>query len=40
MWIDVRCFNINRVPVWAWIAVAAAIVILVGIVVWKKRKKY
>jgi spermidine/putrescine transport system substrate-binding protein len=40
MWIDVRCFNINRVPVWAWVLVVTAIVILVGIVVWKKRKKY
>jgi spermidine/putrescine transport system substrate-binding protein len=40
MWIDVRCFNVNRVPVWAWIAVAAVVVLFVGLVVWKKRKRY
>jgi spermidine/putrescine transport system substrate-binding protein len=40
MWIDVRCFNVNRVPVWAWIAVAAVVVLFVGLVVWKKRKTY
>jgi spermidine/putrescine transport system substrate-binding protein len=40
MWIDVRCFNVNRVPVWTWIAVAAVVVLFVGLVVWKKRKTY
>jgi spermidine/putrescine transport system substrate-binding protein len=40
MWIDVRCFNIKRVPVWAWAAVAAVIVVLAGVIVWKKRKNY
>jgi spermidine/putrescine transport system substrate-binding protein len=40
MWIDVRCFNIKRVPVWAWAMVAAIIVILAGVIIWKKRKNY
>ncbi|MBP5254931.1 MAG: extracellular solute-binding protein [Lachnospiraceae bacterium] len=25
MWIRVRCFNINQVPLWAWIAIGAAV---------------
>ena len=29
MWINVRCFNIHNVPVWVWIAVAAAIVAVI-----------
>ena len=24
MWINVRCYNINKVPVWAWVLAAAA----------------
>jgi spermidine/putrescine transport system substrate-binding protein len=38
MWIDVRCFNINRVPVWVWYAIAVVIVLLIGTAVWRKRK--
>jgi spermidine/putrescine transport system substrate-binding protein len=40
MWIDVRCFNIKRVPAWAWAVAAAIIVILAGTIIWKKRKNY
>ena len=36
MWIRVRCFNINQVPTWVWIALAALIV--GGIAFWLLRK--
>lgn len=40
MWIDVRCFNIHRVPVLAWILVAAVVACLVGYVGYKKSREY
>lgn len=42
MWINVRCYNINNVPVWIWILVAAALAGIAGIVIKKKQdeKKY
>ena len=36
MWIRIRCFNINQVPVWAWIALA--LVIAGGVCRWMQRK--
>lgn len=38
MWINVRCFNINKVPVWAWALVAAAI-IGIGTVLYLRKKE-
>ena len=40
MWIEVRCFNIKRVPAWAWLAIAAGIALLVGLVAWKKSREF
>lgn len=40
MWIDVRCFNIHRVPIWAWILIAAILATLVGLAGWKKSREY
>ncbi|HAE45548.1 MAG TPA: spermidine/putrescine ABC transporter substrate-binding protein, partial [Lachnospiraceae bacterium] len=40
MWINVRCFNIYDVPIWAWaIAIAAVAVLLVLYVRVRKREK-
>ncbi len=36
MWTNVRCFNINQVPVWAWIALA--LVIAGGVCFWLQRR--
>ncbi len=36
MWIRVRCFNISHVPIWAWIALAAAIA--GGVCFWLQRR--
>ena len=36
MWIRIRCFNINQVPVWAWIALA--LVIAGSVCLWLQRK--
>ena len=40
MWIAVRCFNIKRVPAWAWLAIAAGIALLVGLAAWKKSREF
>lgn len=40
MWIGVRCFNIKRVPAWAWLAIAAGIALLVGLAAWKKSREF
>lgn len=37
MWINVRCYNINRIPVWAWV-LAAAVLILAAYLLIKGRK--
>ena len=37
MWIDVRCFNIHRVPGWVWIAIAVGVAVLIGLGARKKR---
>ena len=29
MWINVRCYNLNKVPVWGWIVAAVVIIILI-----------
>lgn len=39
MWINIRCYNINDVPVWAWFIVAAVIGALAGVIVYHKRSK-
>lgn len=39
MWINIRCYNINDVPVWAWFIVAAVIGALAGVIVYRKRSK-
>ena len=38
MWINVRCFNIYDVPLWAWI-MAAAVLIMIILLYWDARKK-
>ena len=38
MWIDVRCLDIRKIPVWAW--GIAVIIILLLLVIWKKGRKY
>ena len=37
MWINVRCFNINRVPVWAWILATIIVGVLVFFIIRGKR---
>ena len=37
MWINVRCYNINRIPAWAWI-LAAAVLVLAAYLLFKGRK--
>lgn len=40
MWINVRCFNIKNVPVWAWVLTVICVVgLIVGVVRWKGRTK-
>ena len=36
MWIRIRCFNIQSVPVWVWIAIGA--VIILGVLFGYQRK--
>ena len=36
MWTNVRCFNINQVPVWVWILLAALIVGGVAFWLWRR----
>lgn len=38
MWIDVRCYNIKRVPVWAW-CIVAVIVVGLGVVLIRSRRQ-
>lgn len=40
MWINVRCYNLKNVPVWAWIAGVITVVAGVVLVISKKRKQY
>ena len=37
MWINVRCFNIHKVPLWAWILTAAAVIL--AAVLWIRKKR-
>lgn len=39
MWINIRCYNIKDVPIWAWFIVAAVIGALAGVIVYHKRSK-
>lgn len=39
MWINIRCYNIKDVPMWAWFIVAAVIGALAGVIVYHKRSK-
>jgi len=39
MWIDVRCYNIKEVPVWAWLIVGAGILGIIGFCINKKKLK-
>ena len=40
MWINVRCFNIYDVPIWAWANAIAVIVVLIALYIRiKKREK-
>lgn len=39
MWINIRCYNIKDVPIWAWFIVAAVIGALAGVLVYHKRSK-
>ena len=36
MWINVRCYNIHKVPLWIWIL---TILCIAGCIVWYLRKK-
>ena len=38
MWIDVRCFDINDVPIAVWMIVLAVLLVLVGVVYYKSKK--
>lgn len=38
MWINVRCCNINKIPVWCWILTAAIVLGIVIMIVKKKRE--
>ena len=38
MWIDVRCFDINDVPIAVWMIVLAVLLVLVGVVYYKSEK--
>ena len=37
MWINVRCFNIHDVPIWAWVLTAAVVAVLIGLYIRKRR---
>ena len=39
MWISVRCFNINDMPVWAWVLIALAVVAGVTALAVKRRRR-
>ena len=39
MWINVRCYNIHDVPMWAWFLVIAGIAAIVAVIVMKKREE-
>lgn len=39
MWINIRCYNIKDVPIWAWFIVAAVIGALAGVIVYHKMSK-
>ena len=39
MWIQVRCYNINNVPVWAWICAAAVICAGAAALVYRRRRR-
>ncbi|MCQ2521569.1 MAG: extracellular solute-binding protein [Lachnospiraceae bacterium] len=38
MWINIRCFNISRVPVGVWITLGAVIIAVILAVIFKKKK--
>lgn len=39
MWINVRCYNVCDIPVWAWVLAAAAIILLIGTALYKLKNK-
>ena len=40
MWVQVRCYNINDIPVWAWVLAVAVIAFFLGLYIrMKKRRK-
>ena len=39
MWINIRCFNIKNVPVWAWILATVIIIALAFLLIQSKRKR-
>ena len=38
MWVQVRCYNINNVPVWAWAAAAAVVIAAAAVLVRRRRR--
>ena len=39
MWVQVRCFNINDIPIWAWAAAVVIIAFFLGLLVRKRVRK-
>lgn len=38
MWVSVRCFNIKNTPIWIWVLLGVALVLVVGTIIRKKLK--
>ena len=39
MWVQVRCYNINDIPIWAWVAAAVIIAFFLGLLVRKRVRR-
>ena len=40
MWVNVRCYNIRRVPVWGWLLMGAALAGIIVLSVYQNRRKH
>ena len=40
MWVNVRCYNIRRVPVWGWLLMGAALAGIIVLSVYRNRRKH
>lgn len=40
MWVNVRCYNIRKVPVWGWLLMGAALAGMITLAVYQHRRKH